>query len=178
VLEIRQVGAESALMVRDLRLRALAGDPASFGSSLAREQAYTDDRWREWVTGPNVSPLFASFVAFLDGSTVGLVLSCRNEQQPDQFHVLAMWVAPQARRQGVGRALLGRAEGWAAEHGARSTILGVTTVADAARGLYEGAGYTPTGATRPLDHLPGVIEVELAKQLAPADGNRPPSTPV
>jgi GNAT superfamily N-acetyltransferase len=170
VLSIRQVGADQALLVRDLRLRGLTEDPASFGSHLAREQGYSEGRWREWVTGPNVSPYFAGFVAFLDDTAVGLVLSCRNEQRPDQFHVLAMWVAPEARRQGVGAALLRSAEQWASSNGARSIILGVTTVADAARGLYEGAGYTPTGATRPLDHLPSVIEVELQKDLRATAG--------
>ncbi len=164
------MGADEALLVRDLRLRGLAEDPASFGSHLAREQPYTEERWREWVTGPNVSPFFASFVAFLDDTAVGLVLSCRNEDQPDQFHVIAMWVAPEARRQGVGGALLSSAERWASSNGARSTVLGVTTVADAARGLYEGAGYTPTGATRPLDHMPSVIEVELQKDLRATAG--------
>lgn len=169
MLSIRQVGADHALLVRDLRLRGLELDPASFGSNLARERPYTEERWREWVTGPNVSPVFASFVAFLDDAAVGLVVSCRNEEQPDRFHVLAMWVAPEARRQGVGAALLSHAERWASSNGARRTVLGVTTVADAARGLYEGAGYTPTGATRPLDHLPGVIEVELQKELDATD---------
>ncbi len=164
-VEIRVVGADDAPVVRDLRLRGLAEDPASFGSHLAREQEYTEERWREWVTGSNVSPLFATFVAFVDGRPAGLVISCRDEERPRRFHVLAMWVAPEARRRGVARALLAEAERWAAERGAQSIVLGVTDAAAAAAALYAAAGYRPTGRTEPLSHMPGVTEIELTKPL-------------
>ena len=32
---------------RSIRLRALAESPAAFGSDLAREEAHTEDVWRE-----------------------------------------------------------------------------------------------------------------------------------
>ena len=153
-------------MVRDLRLRSLAEDPSSFGSSLAREQDYSDERWRDWITGRlRGGGAFATLVAFLDEQPVGLAVSCPDATRAGMFQVFAMWVAPEARRHGVARGLLAAAEQWALEHGADVLELGVTTAAGGAQALYTAAGYVPTGYRAPLDHMPDVFEVGLRKEL-------------
>ena len=166
-IAIRRASGRDALLVRDVRLRALGTDPASFGSSLEREQAYSDQRWQEWVTGgdPRTRDL-ATLLAFDGDMPVGIATSRRDADRDDVFHVFAMWVAPEARRRGVARALLGEAEEWARRHGAASVELGVTGTALAAQALYMGAGYVRDGSQEPLAHLPGVVEFGLRKPLA------------
>lgn len=53
----------------------------------------------------------------------------------------ALEVAPQARRRGTGRALMGMAAGWAREAGASLLALAVTRANAPARALYEQLGF-------------------------------------
>ncbi|WP_434440571.1 hypothetical protein [Lentzea sp. E54] len=46
-MQIHRVTPDEWRVWRDIRLEALASDPSEFGSTLAREQAYGDDEWRE-----------------------------------------------------------------------------------------------------------------------------------
>jgi GNAT superfamily N-acetyltransferase len=104
-------------------------------------------------------------VAFLDERPVGLAVSCPDATRAGMFQLFAMWVVPEARRHGVARGLLAAAEEWALEHGAEVMELGVTTAASGAQALYAAAGYAPTGHQAALDHLPGLFEVGLRKEL-------------
>jgi GNAT superfamily N-acetyltransferase len=53
-----------------------------------------------------------------------------------------LFVAPETRRSGAGRALLARAERWAKETGAKGLILTTAVTNLAAQRLYEAAGWT------------------------------------
>ncbi len=53
-----------------------------------------------------------------------------------------LFVAPEARRSGAGRALLARAERWARETGAKGLILSTEVTNLTARRAYETAGWT------------------------------------
>ena len=58
-----------------------------------------------------------------------------------------MWVAPEARRRGVGRALVDTVVEWA---GAREARLGVADGNAAAERLYEACGFELSGEVLPL----------------------------
>lgn len=66
----------------------------------------------------------------------------------DEAEILTLAVAPEARRQGVARRLLRAASRQAAENGAGRLFLEVAVGNAAARGLYEGAGFTVAGLRR------------------------------
>jgi len=61
-----------------------------------------------------------------------------------------MWVAPDCRGQGVGRALLDAAVAWARSAGADALMLDVTVSNSPAVHLYEQAGFVPAGNPKPL----------------------------
>ncbi len=138
-VDLHEVAEDEWELWRDLRLRMLAADPDAFGSTVAREEAFTEADWRRRIGG---SP---SFVALVDGRPLGT--GALVQEESGSWAVVAMWVDPSARGRGTGRRVL--------EH-----LLSVVPadaevflwVADdnPARGLYESVGFTSTGERAPI----------------------------
>ena len=129
---------------RLLRLESLQESPRAFGSSLAREQAFTDADWKARISD-------LSFVAYDVDVPVGLGGGYRPE--PGRVEVVSMWVRPSHRGRGLSRMLLdaivdrGRLENATFE-------LYVDRTNGAARGAYLSYGFVPTGETMPLSADP------------------------
>jgi ribosomal protein S18 acetylase RimI-like enzyme len=153
-------------VIRALRLRALQVDRSSFQSTYEGEAAYSEQQWRDWAAGDAAGDEYATFIAREGEHAVGMVGAYRDETNPRLFHIFAMWVAPEVRRAGIGRLLLGEIEDWIRSRGGSSAHLSVTTGASAARRLYEGAGYQPDGGEVESGHTPGLVEVSLVKNLS------------
>ncbi len=95
-------------------------------------------------------PHAAVFVAEReDGALVGR-LSVARDSHPASAHVadLGLMVAKDARRQGVGRALLDAAVGWARGAGVRKLELHVFPWNEAALALYDAFGFEREGYRR------------------------------
>jgi ribosomal protein S18 acetylase RimI-like enzyme len=164
---VRRVRAKDWELLRELRLRALETDRASFGSTHERERAFPEEQWREWAEESSEGDSTATVFAFLDESAVDMVAAYRDEDQPALFHVIAMWVAPEARSRGVGRRLLAGIEAWISSCGGELVQLSVTNEAAAAWRLYELAGYEPDGTVEESPHTPGLRHESLMKPLQP-----------
>jgi len=162
---IRRVELSDSALLRRVRLRALATDPASFGSTYEREAAFPDQTWAERAVRSAAGDDAATLLAIQNDEPVGIVTAMRNEAQIQLFHVVGMWVAPEARREGVGRRLLNGIEGWIASCDGTNAHLSVTDAATAAMQLYESAGYRPDGISTESRHTPGLMEVSLLKRL-------------
>lgn len=78
--------------------------------------------------------------AFLDGVAVG-----RGVPQGEWLGVYAMAVAPEARRQGLGRRVLRSLLGWGREQGCERAYLVVVERNAAARAMYEAEGFVQAG---------------------------------
>ena len=166
---VRRVGPQDGQLLRTVRLRALQTDPASFGSTYEREAAFERADWDEWADEHATGASGATLLALGGPEPVGIVTGRRDGDDDDEaglFHVYAMWVAPEARRDGVGRRLLAEIEAWMTSAGAVVSQLSVTSEAAAARRLYESAGYAPDGEVEESPHTPGLLHVSLRKQLA------------
>jgi ribosomal protein S18 acetylase RimI-like enzyme len=162
---VRRVGPSDVPVVRRVRLRALAADPDSFGSTYDREAAFPERTWAERVERSSAGDEASTLLALRGDEPVGLVTAIRDEVQQDLFHVFGMWVAPEARREGIGRRLLDEIEAWIVSCGGAGVQLSVTDAATAARRLYESAGYEPDGSALESSHTPGLTEVGLRKRL-------------
>jgi len=84
----------------------------------------------------------------------------------DHAHLVAMWVAPEFRRRGIGRWLLDEVVVWARARGLAAVKLDVTEGNEAARRLYTSCGFRPTGRTGPLGPRPELVVSELRLALA------------
>jgi ribosomal protein S18 acetylase RimI-like enzyme len=86
-----------------------------------------------------------TFLAVREHAAVGLVSGFVDAENPDRVDLVSMWVAPEARRQGVGRRLIASVVTWAQEQEASFIELWVTETNDPARRLYESCGFAYTG---------------------------------
>jgi GNAT superfamily N-acetyltransferase len=136
--------------LRDVRLRALAEDPAAFIETHATASAFPDDRWRERAT-PNDRQ--ASFGFEREGRFDGLV-SCFVADDPATVFLVAMWVAPELRGTGAARELVESVLGWGRTHSAERVCLSVEGDNPRAARLYEKCGFVETRDPPPLPYEP------------------------
>ena len=94
---------------------------------------WSADAIRELFAGPGV------FAFFFPG---GFILA---RAAGGEAEILTLAVAPQARRQGLGRSLVGMAAQHAGELGADSLFLEVAADNSAAQALYRGVGFAAVG---------------------------------
>ena len=164
---IRRIRADEGPQLRALRLRALVEAPLAFGSTLAREQDFPDDVWRERAARASAGCESATFIAENDGQWVGLVTGLAPEQGAENASPLlvGMFVDRTARRAGVGITLTDAVAAWARACGAARLTLWVTSANDSALALYQRCGFRLTGVAKPLDHTPTVAEREMVREL-------------
>jgi GNAT superfamily N-acetyltransferase len=156
--EIRRIRADEWLKMRALRLHALADAPTAYGSTLAAEQAYSEDVWRERCLGTAQGCDRATFVAERDGTWLGTVtgLAGQPEETKQTTLLVAMFVAASVRREGLGVDLVSALTEWARDCGAKQIALWVTSDNDPAAALYGRCGFRFTGASKPHSHAVGL----------------------
>ena len=103
-----------------------------------------DDAWSELVARTGNHPRGLLLAAERGDDAVGVALG-RITEDETTLEVGAMWVAPEVRRQGVGRRLLDEALSWGRSSGARRAELWVVTGNGPAFRRYPAAGFEPTG---------------------------------
>lgn len=167
VPQIRRIRADEWREMRSLRLRALAEVPTAYGSTLAQEQAYSDDVWRERTLGASSGYDRATFIAECEGMWLATVTGLAK-----QFGLangvpllVAMFVAASARRQGIGVGLVDTVSSWTRECGANQLALWVESGNGPAVALYQRCDFRFTGEEQPLAHTPTLIERQMVRQL-------------
>lgn len=93
-----------------------------------------------------------------------MVTGLRDIDDPSLAHLVAMWVAPEARGRGAADRLVAGVVGWARGEGFSAVRLRVTDGNFRAEKLYERHGFQRTGATF-LRERDGLTEVEMAFRL-------------
>lgn len=141
VTEIHAIGPENWRDIRDIRLRSLADSPEAFTSSVQRESAYDEQRWRELAASGRW------FVAD-DGGPVGVAVGVAGwSGDSSKRELVGMWVEPSHRRLGVASALFERVKTWASSEGATVLSLGVREGNGDALAAYLRMGLRPSGET-------------------------------
>ena len=160
-----------------MRLAALADAPDAFASTMRREARRGEPQWRSRITA---SPWFLAWRA---GKPAGLVAAVPDQPAggppaagPCGWHLVSMWVSPQARGHGVADLLLGAVIDHAEAAGAPRVTLWVALGNTRARAFYQKMGFLPTGRRQlyPRDGAAPLDEEELARPLRSA---APPTAP-
>ncbi len=148
---VRLLGGDDWALWRGVRLRSLLESPQAFGSTYEREEAFTEPDWRARLDDPDGVAVVATggqdHEAGRQDDPVGIAGGFPDE--PGMLHVVAMWVAPSARGEGVAHLLLDALQAWSATRG-RALHLDVAVDNPGARRCYERYGFVATGATHPL----------------------------
>jgi ribosomal protein S18 acetylase RimI-like enzyme len=157
---VRAITADEWELMRDMRLSALADTPSAFGSTYAREAAFTEQQWRG-----RISERSAIFFAHDDPAVPAPAGLAAAYVEDGTAELVSMWVRPASRGRHVGSALVEAAVRWAAERDFGALFLWVTESNTAARRLYEGCGFTATGESQPLPSNPAVPEIRMRRPL-------------
>lgn len=161
MIVIKRISPETALVFKDVRLRALRDSPTSFSSTYAKESQLPDEEWVKRAARWGSDGRDAIFLAFEDEASCGIVGSQGEAENPQVAHVISMWVDPEFRRAGVGRALIDTVVEWNRSLGVRVVKLMVTSVSQGAMRFYEEMGFRMTGVTGPYPNDPAIIEFEM-----------------
>ncbi len=139
-MSIRRITADDWQLLRELRLASLLDAPEAFGQTHANALAIPDDEWQQIARASAGGDGRTWLIGTLDGKDAGLVQARR--RPPDDCLIFSMWVAPGARRSGMGRLLIDSIADWAATWGARRLVLWVYGTNEGAHRFYEDVGFT------------------------------------
>jgi GNAT superfamily N-acetyltransferase len=143
-LDIRRLCPEDVVSLIALRREALENHPLAFAASIEDDRGLSPE-FVGTVLADHEQAVFGHFEGTRLTGMVG-VLRGAGVKRRHKAQVWGMYVAPLARQQGVGRALLdaaiAQARSWP---GVSQVHLSVTDPAVAARRLYEAAGFRSWG---------------------------------
>ena len=143
-MRIERLHSNAWRRLEAVRLRALADAPDAFGSTLAEAERYREADWRRQLAA------LPTYVGVLADQDVGMVRGAADPENTGAALLLSMWVAPEARGQGMGEALIRQLADWASATGYSRLLLDVADGNQPAIRLYARMGFTPTGVTGSL----------------------------
>jgi ribosomal protein S18 acetylase RimI-like enzyme len=140
-IHLLPIGPDDWQLWRKARLQALAEAPYAFSSKLADWRGEGDRQWR-WRSRLAEVPF--NLVSYLDHEAAGMVSVTAPEETT--VELISMWVAPFARGQGVGNALVTAVIGWGKEQAAARISLAVVQSNLRAIALYRRHGFVDGGS--------------------------------
>jgi ribosomal protein S18 acetylase RimI-like enzyme len=160
---IRRAEVDDWQICRDIRLRALREEPQAYESTLEDEQHLSDQQWRERLVRAS------TFLAVDHENVVGMAVAL--PQDDGDMMIVAMYVAPDARRRGVAARLIDEIGRMAMSRGSSRLVLDVADGNAAAERSYRRYGFVPIGQRVPMRRNPSVFQTRLAYGLpGPARG--------
>lgn len=168
-VQVRVATPDDAGVWRALRHAALQEAPFAFGSTYERERSFDEAVYAERLAAG------LSVLGLLDGEPVGLGAGYL---EGGWFHIVAIWVRPDARRHGVSSAVIRRLIDLA-DRLDLPVDLEVTLANPAARTAYERLGFVATGRLQRVRAgadgadmeeqmvLPRLVDIEAYYDLVP-----------
>jgi len=153
---IRRLAPEDAALLRRLRLSALTDAPSAFGTTHEEAAAHPARRWRD-VLHADANP---TFVWEDERGAVGMVVAARDRSGADVLWLVAMWVDPSARGEGIGDALVERVLAWGRAQRSPVVRLSVTEGNTRAERLYARHGFVRNGRSE-IRARDGLAEIEM-----------------
>jgi GNAT superfamily N-acetyltransferase len=130
-------------------LHGLQDHEAAFEPDRRRDPAWADEHWQEALRRRDAHHGIM-LIAEEDGAAVGWAFAHDEtnelfvvEADRDHGFIAELFVVPEARGKGLGRALIAACEDWARGRGHNLLLIGVLAKNARALRAYEGAGYSP-----------------------------------
>lgn len=140
-VSVQRIRAEEWGLLRDIRLRSLLDAPDAFGQRYDEAVKTTDDDWISTARASADGERRIWFIARSDEDVpVGVVQARR--RPPSDCLIFSMWVAPEARRLGVGAMLVDAVQDWGSTWGAERLVLWVLGANEPATRFYDRIGFT------------------------------------
>ena len=164
-IALRQLTREDWHVLRDLRLRALRDAPEAFAQSLAATEALTEMEWRQQAITLTEANYCIALLAFHE-QPIGIIEMSVDHLWQNAGYLGGMWVAPEARRTGVGSRLLEKGLEILQQWGLAHVRFCVARHQLHAISLYRRFGFRETGVQKPLPSKHDITVIEMAKALA------------
>jgi GNAT superfamily N-acetyltransferase len=174
---VRRVNHDEWRHLKDVRLRALADSPESFGSSFEREVAFDDAIWMSraangegtastvtWIAARNGEEPFCAMVTVMETQATPQDLS--RVRTPESMELVGMWVDPGERGTGLADVLVRTAVDHTRISGHRHLGLWVAEPNIGAQRLYLRHGFVLTGEVDVLPSNPSIPELRMAVTFA------------
>lgn len=167
-MEIQRLTLDEVERLRAIRLAALQDAPQAFETTFQMAVTLSSESWLQQLQA------LPTFVAVINNVDSGMVRGAPHSDNATWADLISLWVAPQARRLGVGQALIDAVVGWARSEEYVRLVLEVgegngNALTEPLLGriaLYTHKGFKPTGQTKklapPRDHIK---EQEMAFEL-------------
>lgn len=164
MIAIEQIAQGNVRSFKAVRLEALRESPLAFGSTYAREVAFTDAEWlarlERWNGEKGIG-----FLA-MDGEVAcGIAGALVEDGDGSRATLVSMWTAPTHRKSGVGKMLVSAVLEWAETRGVKTVELLVTGINHGAIRFYERLGFVKTGRTQVYPIDPTITEFEMARRV-------------
>lgn len=162
-VSVRRIAPDQWQLLRDVRLRSLLDSPHAFGQRYDEASNTTDDEWQSTARASAEGSRRAWYIAFDDsGAALGVVQARR--RPPAECLLFSMWVAPEARRLGVGSELVDAVGNWGRDWGAERVILWVLGTNESALRFYYKIGFVllTTGPDAESGRAYGAFAMERA----------------
>lgn len=160
MIEIQRLNPDEVARLRAIRLAALQDAPQAFETTFQTAVNLPLESWQQQLQ------MLPTFVAVIDGVDSGMVRGAPHSDDASWAYLISLWVAPRARRLGIGQTLIDAVVAWASSEGYVRLVLEVGEGNKNAIALYTRKGFQPTGQTRnlapPRDHIK---EREMALKL-------------
>lgn len=165
MVTVRRLRDDEGMVLKAVRLAALADAPGLATTTLARAEAHDDAHWTTSAVANASGPLQATFLAEADDADepVGMVGSYANRD--GVVNVVGLWSAPGYRDVGVAESLLDAVADWARANGDIRLRLWVVERNEYARAFYERHGFLATGQDMPYEPDPRINQVEMVLDL-------------
>lgn len=163
---LRRVRVDDAELLKTVRLAALETDPYAFGTTFEEASRLSAADWADRVAWSASGSGRTMFFACDGDEVIGLMGGYRDTPESSVVEVFSSWVAPAARRRGIGRQLLQAVVDWARDTSASAVQLWVTRGNDPAHRLYIEMGFVETGEHQPLPSDPCKDEIRMVLPLS------------
>lgn len=164
-MKIRRVQPHEYLLLKRLRLEALAESPGVFCNRLVDEKARPDQEWMLLAEQHARSQQATTMLAIKQRKAIGLIGAFFTQAEHPRAYVASLWVHPQERGQSVGRHLVAVAEQWLQHRGAQQVYAWVVSSNRSAYLFYQHLGYLALRESRPLPSDPSETETLFQHQL-------------